>query len=103
MKEHIFLGMFFFLYLGVPALLVWGTYCDKCKLDLRDLWMHNHRVDKLAVIIMGTWWVHTCTMILWVLSKTVTTPDYATYMGWALPIILKMYAPQSNITDPPKP
>jgi hypothetical protein len=29
----------------------------------------------------------------------VTTTDYLTYMGWALPIIAKMFAPS---TEPPK-
>ena len=60
--------------------------------------MHNGRPDKLAVIILGTWWVHTCSLILWTLLKTVQTADYATYMGWAIPIIAKMYAPSY---DPP--
>ena len=91
--DYLFLGMFFFLYLGVPSLLVLATYSDKVSLDLRELWMHNNRPDKLAVIILGTWWVHTCSMILWSLLKTVQTQDYLTYMGWALPIIAKMYVP----------
>jgi len=105
LPELLFLGVFFFLYFGVPALLVWGSYCESCSLDLRDLWTHNNRPDKLAVIILGTWWVHTASMVLWALSKTVTTTDYLTYMGWALPIIAKMFAPSTptlTVQETPK-
>ena len=93
LSELLFLTVFFLLYFGVPAVLVWVTYCERFKLDMRDLWTHNNRPDKLAVIILGTWWVHTCSIILWSLSKTVTTTDFLTYLGWALPIIAKMFAP----------
>ena len=97
--EKIFLGAFALLYVVVPALVVWASYCEKCAIDLRDLWTHNSRVDKLAVIILGTWWVHTCSIILWTLTKNVVTADFVTYMGWALPIIAKMFAPNNE----PKP
>ena len=102
--EALFLGVFFFLYFGVPALLVWVSYSDRpmCKnVDIRALWMWNERPDKLAVIILGTWWVHTCSMILWALLRTVATQDYITYMGWAIPIMLKMWAPQNDAAPPP--
>lgn len=94
-QGKIFLGLFFFLYFGVPALLVWASYCEKCALDLRDLWTQNNRPDKLAVIILGTWWIHSCSMILWSLTKTVTTTDYLTYMGWAVPLMVKFFSPNS--------
>ena len=94
--EKLFIGMFMLLYFGVPALVVWASYCEKCVVDMRDLWTHNNRVDKLAVIILGTWWIHACTMILWTMTKTVTTADFVTFMGWALPIIAKMFAPKSE-------
>ena len=94
--QKLFLGMFMLLYFGVPGLLVWGSYCEKCKIDLRALWTHNNRPDKLAVIILGSWWIHSCTIILWTLSKSITTADFVTYMGWALPIIAKMFAPKSD-------
>jgi len=91
-QEWIFLGVFALLYFVVPALVVWASYCEKCiNIDLRDLWTHNNRPDKLAVIILGTWWVHTCTVILWALREHASTADFATYMGWAIPIIAKMF------------
>jgi hypothetical protein len=93
----LFLCVFFFLYFGVPALLVWVSYSERPAfrpVDIRALWMWNDRPDKLAVIILGTWWVHTCSMILWSLKGVVATTDYLTYMGWALPIIANMFVPK---------
>ena len=102
LEEFIFLSVFFALVFVIPAIVVWATYSERGSLknfDLRELWMHQGRMDKLAVIIIGTWWIHSSSMILWALLRTVTTADYATYMGWAIPIIAKMFAPQ---TEPPK-
>lgn len=91
--EIAFLVVFALLVFAVPLLVAWATYSDRSRIDLRSLWTHQERIDKFAVIIMGTWWVHTCSMILWTLLRTVATADYATYMGWAIPIIAKMFAP----------
>jgi len=91
--ERLFLGVFFLLYFGVPAILAWTTYCNEGmfkRINLSSLWTHGHKPDKLAVIILGTWWVHTCTIILWTLTKQVSTADFVTYMGWAIPIIAQM-------------
>ena len=102
LKDQLFLGMFLILYFVVPAILVWASYTESRVargIDLHELWTHNGRADKLAVIILGSWWVHTCTIILWTLSKSITTADFITYMGWALPIIAKMFSPD----HPPPP
>ncbi len=98
-QEIVFLAVFFTLVFVVPALVAWASYNPRLKFDLADLWTHQERVDKFAVIILGTWWVHTSSMIMWTLLRTVTTADYATYMGWAIPIIAKMFAPAG--TPPP--
>ena len=101
-KEDIFIFMYLFLYLGVPAMLVWMTYCERFqKFDLSALWVHRGRVDKLAVIVVGSWWVHTCSMILMMLSSTAASADYGLYMGWAIPIIAKMFAPQQAAPEEP--
>lgn len=93
LPELLFLLVFFLLYFGVPWLLAWMSYSDSCKnIDISSLWTHNNRPDKLAVIILGTWWIHSCSMIMWSLTKVVTTADFAVYMGWAVPIIAKMLA-----------
>ena len=92
-SETVFLSVFFTLVFIVPAVVVWATYCESCSFDLRDLWTHQGRIDKFAIIILGTWWIHSSSMIMWTLLRTVTTADYATYMGWAIPIIAKMFAP----------
>lgn len=102
--EGLFLTVFFFLYFGVPALLAWVSYSERPVfkgVDIRALWMWNDRPDKLAVIILGTWWVHTCSMILWNLKGVATTTDYATYMGWAIPIIANMFVtkPGTVVTE----
>mgnify|MGYP001596780144 FL=1 len=102
LEERLFLWVFFLLYFGVPVGLAWISNSEWTKIDVSALWTHNDRPDKLAVIILGTWWVHTTTMILWTLSKTVTTADFITYMGWAIPIIAKMFAPSGNPPQEPK-
>jgi len=94
--ERLFFGMFVILYFGVPALVVWVSYCERWKLDLRELWTHNQKADKLAVIILGSWWIHSCSLILWTLSKTINSQDFLIYMGWAVPIIAKMFAPKTD-------
>lgn len=85
-----FLLLFALLEFGVPIYIVWASYSSKCTLDLRTLWVHNERIDKLAVITIFTWWTHTCSIILWTFLRTITTTDYLTYMGWAIPIIASM-------------
>ena len=101
--DFLFLLVFFLLYFIVPALLVWASYSERPSLnhvDISDLWTHNNRADKFAVIVLGTWWIHSCTLILWTLKGTITTADYITYMGWALPIIAKMFAPATTPVEP---
>lgn len=102
-SEGVFLLVFFALVFVVPAAVILATYCERCVIDVRDLWMHQGRIDKFAVIIMGTWWIHSSSMIMWTLLRTVQTADYATYMGWAIPIIAKMFAPQGPPQPPPAP
>jgi hypothetical protein len=98
-QELGFLVLFAVLEFGVPILVVWASYSERTKsFDVRSLWVHKERIDKLAIIMMLTWWTHTSSIILWTFLRTVTTTDYLTYMGWALPIIAKMFAP-----DPPPP
>ena len=100
-EDRIFLFFFVVLVFGVPALVVWASYSSYKALegfDVSTLWTHQERIDKLAVIILGTWWVHTSSMILWTLLKIITTTDYVTYMGWAIPIIAKMFAPKNGGT-----
>lgn len=97
--DWVFLLVFAVLTFGVPVFVAWASYSDKSRIDVRSLWTHNERIDKFAIIVMGTWWVHTNSMLLWTLMQKVTTADYATYMAWALPIIAKMFAPS---TEPPK-
>lgn len=105
LAEALFLFMFVLLVFGVPCLVAWFSYSDKFKrFDLRSLWEHNDRKDKLAVILMGTWWLHSCSMILWTLMRLVTTADWTTYQLWALPIIAKMlndaWAPKNGSSPP---
>ena len=103
LTEAIFLFFFVVLVFGVPALVAWASYSSYkalAKFDVSELWLHQGRVDKFAVIILGTWWVHTSSMILWTLLRTVETQDYVTYIGWAVPIIAKMWAPKNGSPTP---
>jgi hypothetical protein len=102
LHEFIFLGVFFSLVFVVPIIVIWASYSPVLGFDVSALWMHQNRLDKFAVIIVGTWWIHSCSMIMWTLLRTVQTADYATYMGWAIPIIAKMFAPQGNPPAPPQ-
>lgn len=95
-QELIFLGVFASLVFVVPIFVAWASYSEKSRIDLRSLWTHQERIDKLAVILMVTWWVHTSSMILWTLMQKVVTADYLTYTLWAAPIIVKMLAPSQG-------
>lgn len=99
--EIIFLAVFVLLIFAVPALVVAASYSKRIfkSFDVSTLWTHQDRIDKFAVVFMGTWWIHSCSMILWALLKTVQTADYVTYMGWGLAILAKMWAPKP---DPPQ-
>lgn len=99
--DIVFLIVFSILVFVVPLFVVWASYSKNNSFDVRSLWTHHDRIDKFAVIIMVTWWVHTCSMILWTLMRTVVTADYLTYMGWALPIIAKMFAPVQETPKAP--
>ena len=93
LQESLFLFVFFALYFGVPALLVWVSYCERFRLDLSALWTHNERPDKIAAILVGSWWIHSCSVIMWSLSRTVTTADLLAYGGvWVTPLIAKMFS-----------
>ena len=103
LAEYIFLFFFVVLVFGVPTLVALASYSSYkalAKFDVSELWLHQGRVDKFAVIILGTWWVHTSSMILWTLLRTVQTQDYVTYIGWAVPIIAKMWAPKNGSPTP---
>lgn len=100
-QGYIFLGVFVLLEFVVPILVIWFSYSERSRFNLTSLWVHQGRIDKLAVILMLTWWTHTSSMILWTLLLKVTTTDYLTYMGWAVPIIAKMFAPGSSTTAIP--
>ena len=99
LHEFIFLGVFFALVFVVPIIVIWASYTEKLRFDVSQLWTHHGRVDKFAVIILGTWWIHSSSLVMWTLLRTVNTQDYLVYMGWAIPIIARMLAPQS---EPPK-
>ena len=93
MSDYIFLGVFFILTFGVPT-AVWITSSNPhVEFDVSTLWTHQGRVDKFAVIILGSWWAHTSAMVLETMLRTVETQDWVTYQLWALPIIAKMFAP----------
>jgi len=100
--EFIFLLVFFVLVFIVPAFVIWASYRPTIEFDLTPLWTHQGRVDKFAVIILGTWWIHSSSIIMWTLLRTVQTTDYLTYMGWAIPIIARMLVPQGTPPEPPK-
>ncbi len=109
--ERLFLLTFALLYFGVPALLAWVTYCNEGvfkKIDLREMWSVDGRADPLRAIMLGSWWVHTCTIILWTLSKQITTADFLAYGGvWVTPIITEILkrpsTPKTVVVVPPAP
>jgi len=103
LQEAIFLAVFAILVFVVPALVVLASYNPRMRLDVTTLWTHQERIDKFAVILLGTWWVHSCSMIMWTLLRVVQTQDYVTYMGWALPIMAKMWAPKAETPPTDKP
>jgi hypothetical protein len=83
--------------------LVWLTYTERnigVGIDLTDLWTNDAgKLDRLFVIVLGTWWLHFCAVTLWTLSRTVVTADFVTFMGWGIPIIARMFAPAKKEGD----
>lgn len=100
--EIIFLIVFALLVFVVPIIVIWLSYKPSNNFDASTLWTHQNRIDKFAVIILGTWWIHSSSMIMWTLLRTVKTEDYLTYTLWAVPIITKMFAPQGTPPELPK-
>jgi len=90
LKDLAFYIMFALLYFVVPWIVVSASYSGRTRFNLSSLWTHKGQIDKLAVILMATWWIHASSMILWTVMRTVTTADYVTFMGWAIPIIAKI-------------
>jgi hypothetical protein len=93
LSEIIFLFFYCILIFGVPALVVYATYSESRpfkQVDLKELWSYNKKLDIWRVIAGGTWWVHTSSMIMWSLVRTVETKDYLTYMTWGTLLIAKM-------------
>lgn len=101
--ELIFLIVFALLVFVVPIFVIYFSYKPSFDFDASTLWTHNGRVDKFAVMVLGTWWIHSASVVMWTLMRTVNTQDYLVYMGWAIPIIARMLAPQTAPTEPPKP
>lgn len=102
--EIVFLLVFALMVFVIPSLVAWFSYSERFrKFDLRSLWEHNGRIDKLAVILMGTWWLHSSSMVLWTLMRSVTTADWVTYQLWAIPILAKIlndaWAPKNGPKD----
>jgi len=102
LHEFIFLGVFFALVFVVPIIVIWLSYKPSVDFDATTLWTHQGRVDKFAVIILGTWWLHSCSIVMWTLLRTIQTQDYLTYQLWAIPIIAKMLAPKGDDNPPAK-
>lgn len=97
-REILFHAVFFALIFGVPVLVVWLSYTDRDLakgFDISALWRTDDgtKLDRLFVIVLGTWWVHTCAIVLWTLSRTALTADFVSYSGWAIPIIARMFIP----------
>lgn len=104
LTEAIFLFFFVVLVFGIPSVVAWASYSSYrvlSKFDVSELWLHKGRVDKFAVIVLGTWWVHTSTIILWTLLRTIQTQDYVTYMMWGTLIIGKMMVAKNGETPTP--
>ena len=104
LTEYIFLFFFVVLVFGVPSIVAWASYSSYrvlAQFDVSELWLHQGRVDKFAVIVLGTWWVHTSTIILWTLLRTIQTQDYVTYMLWGTLIIGKMMVAKNGETPDP--
>lgn len=90
--EYIWHTVFFILVFGVPIFLAWASASEMRyvkTIDVSSLWVshENGKVDTMLVIVIGTWWVHTCAAIMWILTKNFTDANVIQYMGWALPIV----------------
>jgi len=90
-KDLSFYIMFAVLYFLVPWALIEATYSDRCRLDLKPLWIYKGKLDKFAVIVVIGFWCHTSYMILQTLMQRASTADWLAYAGvWITPILVKM-------------
>lgn len=104
LSDIVFLLVFFVCIFVIPSLLVWASYSSSGPLeqfDIRELWIYGDKIDPYRVIVLGTWWVHTSSMIMWTLLRTIQTQDYVTYMLWGTIILGKMLV--SSKSEEPKP
>lgn len=98
-QEIVFLVVFGLLVFVVPILVVWASYSKNTHFDVSSLWVHQGRIDKFAVIVMCSWWVHTCVILLSALRGNVSTGDLTSYTAWAVPLIFKMFAPSAEASS----
>lgn len=99
--EYLYHGVFFVLVFGMPIFLAFASASDRKffgAIDVSSLWTDHQtgKVNTLLVIVLGTWWVHTCAMILWIQVRNLTNENVTQYMGWAIPIIASMFAPKKG-------
>ena len=83
------------LLLAVFAALAVSTYlANKGDNDFRivDALMENGKASKWAIILFGSWIVHTWVLVSWVLNGAATLADLTTYGGtWVAPLVAKMF------------
>ena len=105
-RELVFHAVFFVLIFGVPTSVAWASYSENKRFrnfDVSLLWKtETGALDKLFIIVLGTWWVHTCAIVLWTLARTVVAADFPTYIGWGIPIIARMFAPTPGTPAQPE-
>lgn len=94
LREIAFYVMFMVLYFVVPFIVISASYSNRVKFDIRSLWERKGggALDGLFIIAIGTWWIHSSSMILWTIVQKVQTADYVTYMGWGALVIGKIIA-----------
>ena len=103
-QDILFSSVYVVLVFGIPGIVVWASYSTFGaleKIDFSELWLHKGRVDKFGVIVLGTWWIQPCSILLWTLERQIKSEDYVIYMGWALPLLVKMWAPKNGGTPTP--
>lgn len=103
LADLIFHGVFFVIVFAVPIFLAWASASESDRLkriNVSGLWTDKDgRLDMLKTIVLGTWWIHSCAVILWILTRTINDANVTQYMGWALTIIARMFAPSGRDTS----
>lgn len=85
------------MLLGTLAGLVvaiWLSDRTKNEFKAYDVLMENGKASKWAVILFGSWIIHSWVLVAWTMNGAATLADLTVYgTTWVAPLIARMFIP----------